>query len=65
MEHGWVLRVWHDLFLIYRIPIERENAKEKKQHARPGRKKNLNDAATQTGDQPHTTPTSTTNGTPA
>ena len=29
MEHGWVLRVWHDLFLIYRIPIERENAKEK------------------------------------
>ena len=29
------------------------------------RKKNLNDAATQTADQPHTTPTSTTNGTPA
>lgn len=29
MEHGWVLRVWHDLFLIYRIPIEREDAKEK------------------------------------
>ena len=26
MEHGWVLRVWHDLFLIYRIPIEREAA---------------------------------------
>ena len=36
-----------------------------KQHAPPGRKNNSNDAATQTGDQPHTTPTSTTNGTPA
>ena len=37
----------------------------KKPHAQPGRKKNLNDTATQTGDPPHMTPTSTANGTPA
>lgn len=41
------------------------DAKDKKQPTRPGRKKNATGAATQTGDQTHTTPTLTTNGTPA
>ena len=54
------------LYIHWSYPgIKTSDAKEKKPHAQPGQKKNVNDAATPTGDLPHSIPASTMSGTPA